>query len=78
MNEANTRFGKPAPLQHRERVRHMIAELGEAKAAAELKIGRPTLARVVAALPLKAGTLALLREGLGEAGQNDRREVARV
>jgi len=43
----------------------MVDELGEARTAAKLGVGRATVARVVADLPLRAGTRALLREALG-------------
>ena len=56
--------GRPAPVAHRERVRRMIAELGEPATVAQLKISRPTLGRVVGGLNVAEGTLSLLRERL--------------
>ena len=61
----NGLIGRPAPVEHRERVREMIATIGEPATVAELKISRPTIGRILGALPVKEGTLALLRERLG-------------
>jgi hypothetical protein len=62
---------RPACSDHLQRVRRMVEELGEARTAEQLGVGRATVARVVANLPLRAGTRSLLREALGaEAGDH--------
>ncbi len=54
----------PVPVPVRERVAAIVKEVGEKQAIARLKVGRQTLARVLAGLPVYAGTHALLRQQL--------------
>lgn len=52
----------------RRAVRQLIDAVGTAKAAKTLGLGRETLARVVAGLVVRRGTLSLLRERLATKG----------
>jgi hypothetical protein len=45
-----------------------VARLGGTRASKALRISRETLARVLAGLPVRPGTLALLREELSRRG----------
>lgn len=54
--------GVPANGEMRDRVRSIVAQLGDKRAAREIGIGRATLSRVLAELPVSAGTFALMRE----------------
>jgi len=45
-------------------LRAALDRLGEAALVARLRVGRPALARVLAALPVRAGTISLVRSGL--------------
>jgi hypothetical protein len=47
------------------RVALQARRLGDSRAARELGVGREALARVIAGLPVRAGTLAMIRERLG-------------
>lgn len=48
-----------------DRVRVMLRTEHEAVVASRLGLSRPTLARLVAGMPLQPGSLALVRERLG-------------
>ena len=41
-----------------------VKRVGLVRAAANLHVGREALTRILAGLPVRAGTLALLREGI--------------
>lgn len=54
------------PLAQRQRIRLCIARLGEARAARALDVGRQTLARAVAGLPVHRATADVLVARLNE------------
>lgn len=54
--------GVPADGHLRRRVRALVGELGDKQAARAIGIGRATLSRLLAELPLAPGTFALIRE----------------
>lgn len=56
------------PDDARGRVAALVGELGERLAAERLGVGRATLTRLVAGLPVRAGTLALVRAWEKEKG----------
>ena len=54
--------GKPAPIEHQEAAKKLVADEGEQAAARMLGMNRDTLLRVMAGAGVRPGTLALLRE----------------
>lgn len=58
--------GVPADADLRDRVRAVVARDGDKEAAKSMGIGRATLSRVLAELPVAPGTFALLREYLAK------------
>lgn len=62
--ETNRTPGPTAPLELRNQVTALVREAGEAATVRHLGISRLALARVVAGLPVRAGTIALVREAL--------------
>lgn len=56
-------------LATRERIRHLLTTIPERRVTALLGISRQTLGRVLAGLPVLAGTIALIRERLREHGE---------
>ena len=54
--------GVPADSDLRILARAVVTRLGDKEAAKEMGIGRATLSRVLAQLPVAPGTFALLRE----------------
>lgn len=56
---------RPASDEVRARVAALVEEVGEGAAAKRLGIAHATVSRILAARPLRPGTLALLREALG-------------
>lgn len=69
MRNAEAQFGSTTiVVSDRERVRELIAALGERDAYRSLLVSRETLARVVAGLAVRRGTAALIRERLRELG----------
>ena len=57
-----------APDALRSRVASMVAEHGPTRAARRLGVGREVCVRVVAGLPIRRGSLALLANALDPAG----------
>ena len=49
-------------------VAHLVASVGEVKVGAQLNISRLTVVRIMAGLPVKLGTIALVEKRLAEAG----------
>jgi len=49
---------------HRDRIRELIDEYGEREAARLLGLVRHTMVRVVAGLPVRAGTVALVAQAV--------------
>ncbi len=64
MAELNMPLALPLPVPLRHRVATIVARDGERAALARLKIGRQTIARAIAGLPISTGTHALLRQQL--------------
>jgi hypothetical protein len=62
MARKQVKRGTPADAETRTRARQLVAKLGDKEAARLLGIGRATLSRLLAELPLTPGTLALVRE----------------
>jgi hypothetical protein len=60
------RGDSPAPELHREQVRRLVDEHGEQEAADRLHVTRFTVGRLLAGLPLRESTRALIRERLDE------------
>lgn len=55
------------PVDYRDQVLDLAHRIGERGAARVLGINRQTLTRIIANLPLRAGTVALVRIGLSHA-----------
>jgi hypothetical protein len=66
MKQATVRrsHDEPAPQPIRDALATMVETHGEVAAARLLRIGRQTVARALAGLPLREGTHAQLRERL--------------
>lgn len=62
MQRKTTKRGIPADSDIRVRVRSLVGEVGDKEAAKAIGIGRATLSRLLAELPLAPGTFALIRE----------------
>jgi hypothetical protein len=58
--------GEPAKPETRERLRARVDAVGEAAASAELRFPRQTMVRVLAGLPVREGTRALLEQRLAD------------
>jgi hypothetical protein len=56
------------PPEDVDLARRLVVKLGDRKAAERLHIGRTSVCRLAAGLPVTAGTLALVREARAEAG----------
>ena len=54
----------PLPDQYRERLESLVREIGEAGTIRRLGIARNTLVRSLARLPLRRGTVLMIREAL--------------
>lgn len=67
---ADSRIVAPPDLV--ARVRALDQEHGTVKAAALLGVGRETLARILAGLGVRRGSLALVEAGLESAGRTNR------
>jgi len=67
MKRKQVKRGVPADGALRERARKLVSEIGDRDAALAMKIGRATLSRLLAELPLAPGTFALVREYFAEA-----------
>lgn len=69
MLKGATRPKKPSGFRPQEsdveRVVALVEELGEVAAAQKLGLSRPTIARIMARLPVFNTTMALVRERLG-------------
>ena len=59
--------GQPAPQEIRDALSALIEQRGETEIVRRCGIGRHTLARVVGGLPVRQGTVELLRVRLGAA-----------
>ena len=66
MTDIRPRSTRTVPTEetHRERARRLIAALGAPAAAKRLGLGRDTIIRVAAGMPIHRGTLALLEKSL--------------
>ncbi len=62
----------PASIEDRKRLREIVEQHGEAQAVALTGIPRTTLDRVLAALPVRAGTQIVLRQALQEIDEANR------
>jgi hypothetical protein len=63
----------PAPDPIRRRVRELHRTVGERHTLARLGISRPTLYRLLASLPITAGSMALVRQRLDALDAEERR-----
>jgi hypothetical protein len=63
--------GEAAPQEMRDALAAMIRDQGETTVVRRFGIGRQTLARLVGGLPVRAGTLALMRAGLSTQSTSD-------
>ena len=66
--------GTPLSARDRERVRTLIARIGERGAQRALGVSRQTLARALSGLPVQRGTIALITGALasGTGGEHAR------
>jgi hypothetical protein len=62
----NPPTGVPAPEDLRGLVRALVERVGEPLAVERLGLSRIALARLLAGLPIRRGTIALAREGLAK------------
>lgn len=62
--EARNASGMPVPEELQLYVKELVARVGEANASKQLEVSRPTIPRLVAGLPVRAGTLALVKISL--------------
>jgi hypothetical protein len=58
--------GEAAPQDVRDAITALLAAHGEAATVDRLGVDRQTFARVLAGLPVRRGTLALVRESLAK------------
>lgn len=72
----NTNGSEPLAQVDRERLSRLVAEQGEAVASDALGIPRHTLARLLAGLSVRAGTRALVAQGLARVCKVDDRKGA--
>jgi hypothetical protein len=60
------RQGEPATVELRSALAAMLRQQGETSLVKELGLSRQTIARIMGGLPVRRGTIALLRVGLAE------------